>query len=733
MTVSTTAYTTTVSGNGATTVFNFSFIADNSSTIKITYTDANGVQTVLNPNTYTLFINAPAVGSLWGIGGTVTYPLSGSPIASGTSITIERTVPYTQTISIANQGAFYPQAVEQGLDLLELQIQQFQGQLTNTVRAPVVDGVLDMTLPALAARANKFLLFNSAGQPTVSLGVPSTTPIGAGSIMFFLSGFASLALADAAASAVGGVLCIDQNTTLTGNTTLTTKTIQFEGGVITRGSNNLTLNNVVAGDVAIFDKAGSGTITITHGPVNVTWFGVSRDGATDDTAAINRALASNANVLLFPNANNYVYTGTLLISKAGASLTGFGKNSCLQPGGGTGSVSITASNVSVKNLYMHGPGNGSGINIGITGTPKNTVIEDIYFDGGLGPGVGLYVCSDVWVNRCYFDHVAYGVLQSMGYPMNTVKVTGCVATDMVGDFANFNGDGGGTAYDILVQGNSHLGSNAFATPQTEERFVTLTNTTNARILNNWVKNVAGDAAIHVEDVGGQNTIQGNTFIDCNIAGGNTGWIYLLNNNQVVTILDNWFIKSAGFTTACSAVSTASGVYSNPFIISGNFVIGTGNTFAGFDCSNHTGQGLISNNFGSGLSAFVNLNSASNKQIRGNVVQSTPIGIISNPGVSGSGGTDIEVSDNRIDCTNKALLAAPQTGGAAGVPTRWMVKDNYFSNTGDMSVQNGVDCFGTGNTYAAGMPNNSVNVTIAGGAPVRCVDYKDFLIGTGLIH
>lgn len=276
MTVSTTAYATTISGNGATTVFSFAFIADNSSTIKVTLTDVNGVQTVLNPSQYTLFINSPAVGSLWGIGGTITYPLSGSPIASGTSLTIERTVPYTQGISISNQGAFYPQAVEQGLDLLELQIQQFQGQLTNAVRAPVVDGILDMTLPAIAARANKFLYFDLSGLPALSSGVPSTTPIGAGSKLFFLSGYASLALADAAAAAASGELVIDTNVTLTGNITLSSKVIQFAGGVITRGSNNLTISgSILAGAVQIFSSAGAGTISIGSGQVNMAWFGTN--------------------------------------------------------------------------------------------------------------------------------------------------------------------------------------------------------------------------------------------------------------------------------------------------------------------------------------------------------------------------------------------------------------------------------------------------------------------------
>lgn len=130
MTVSTTTFFVTALGNGATTVFNYDFIADNDDTMEVIYIDADDVETTLDPSQYTLVINSPAVGELWGVGGTVTYPLTGPAISTGTSLRIQRIVPYTQTVSINNQGAFYPTAVEQALDLLELQIQQLTGNVS---------------------------------------------------------------------------------------------------------------------------------------------------------------------------------------------------------------------------------------------------------------------------------------------------------------------------------------------------------------------------------------------------------------------------------------------------------------------------------------------------------------------------------------------------------------------------------------------------------------------------
>lgn len=130
MTVSTTSSTTTVGGDGANIVFNFSFIAASASAIEVIYTDATGGFSTLPPTSYTLALNPPAAGQIWGVGGSVTYPLTGSPIASGTTLTISRVLPYTQTITIANQGDFAPQVIEEMGDTLEMQMQQIAARTT---------------------------------------------------------------------------------------------------------------------------------------------------------------------------------------------------------------------------------------------------------------------------------------------------------------------------------------------------------------------------------------------------------------------------------------------------------------------------------------------------------------------------------------------------------------------------------------------------------------------------
>jgi hypothetical protein len=175
MTISTTANSVTIGGDGSTTLFNFSFVWFASSAISVIYTDANGVETTLSPTAYTQTLTAAATGSLWGIGGSVLYPLTGSPIASGTTITILRTLLLDQDTSISNQGPFYPQAVEQALDTLCMEIQQIGNAQTYAIRAPIIDATAPNALPPAAQRANGTMTFDSTGQPTVSAATAGAT------------------------------------------------------------------------------------------------------------------------------------------------------------------------------------------------------------------------------------------------------------------------------------------------------------------------------------------------------------------------------------------------------------------------------------------------------------------------------------------------------------------------------------------------------------------------------
>lgn len=127
MSISTTSNFARVLGDGSNTVFNFGFVADTPTAISVTYYTGSTVVEVISTSLYTLFINPPAIGQIWGIGGTVIYPLSGTPVPNGDSLLIQRTLPLTQVISISDQGDFSPRVIEEALDTLCMQIQQIAG------------------------------------------------------------------------------------------------------------------------------------------------------------------------------------------------------------------------------------------------------------------------------------------------------------------------------------------------------------------------------------------------------------------------------------------------------------------------------------------------------------------------------------------------------------------------------------------------------------------------------
>lgn len=149
MTISTQSNSVTCLGNGSTNSFAFSFVGDAAPFIYVYYFNGTTLS-LLNPSAYTLTLNAPAVNQIWGIGGTVQYPLSGSPISNGTYLIIQRILPLTQNTSLTNQGDLWPSVVEAALDTLEMQIQQissrttqFQGIWTTDTNYTVGDIVQD--------------------------------------------------------------------------------------------------------------------------------------------------------------------------------------------------------------------------------------------------------------------------------------------------------------------------------------------------------------------------------------------------------------------------------------------------------------------------------------------------------------------------------------------------------------------------------------------------------------
>jgi hypothetical protein len=186
MTVNTTTSSVIILGNGSNTTFTFSFaVQPDPTTIVVYLLDSLGNPTLLNPSVYTLTLNSPVTGQLWGYGGTVTYPLVGSPITNSYSIQISRNTPTTQETSLSNQGNFYPQTVEQGLDLLEMQTQELVAGTTYTFPTPFTPASFDPAgaaagiLSAAETFASNASNLSSGTVPVACLPIATTVAFGA--------------------------------------------------------------------------------------------------------------------------------------------------------------------------------------------------------------------------------------------------------------------------------------------------------------------------------------------------------------------------------------------------------------------------------------------------------------------------------------------------------------------------------------------------------------------------
>lgn len=125
-------------GNDSATDFPFTFKVFKKNDVQVTLTDTDGNESILTLDSdYSVTLNANQNSSP---GGSVTYPLSGAPLATGFKLTLSGSLPYEQPTGLTNQGGFYPQVVEDALDRCVIQIQQLAEQLSRAFRAPISGG-----------------------------------------------------------------------------------------------------------------------------------------------------------------------------------------------------------------------------------------------------------------------------------------------------------------------------------------------------------------------------------------------------------------------------------------------------------------------------------------------------------------------------------------------------------------------------------------------------------------
>lgn len=202
-----------------------------------------------------------------------------------------------------------------------------------------------------------------------------------------LSGYSTLAAADAAAVAGGFGLNIDVPVTLSAPITLSAKQVKFSGGIITRGTYALTINGLVLADpVPLFEKSSASTGRVSmalNSEIEEAWFAPTCDGTssqTDDSYCMNDAC----------------YAGSRL--------------------NGTQATIYFANNTTIKKTINGNPNNGGGIGPTIRG--RGPTVAGVYFVGtGFtafdGSGDGNYAISVPGgfpaIGPSHGNFMAYGV------------------------------------------------------------------------------------------------------------------------------------------------------------------------------------------------------------------------------------------------------------------------------------------------------------------------------------
>lgn len=303
MTVSTNTSSVTAIGNGATTVWPFTFDIPTADDLVVTLTDRTTfLPTVLDPSVFS--VTGLGTGS-----GSVTYPLSGSPIDSNHALTIARVVPYTQETDLVNQSGYYPDVVEGALDDLTYQTQQLAEEVSRAVLVPVGSGLdptdyLETTEAAATAAAASAT--SAAASDTAAAAILAEIE---GLVTDPLLSFPTEAAAAAASIVAPGYL----------------RLLSYWSGVPSTSG----LWSVSASEpahAAKFQLANGNWAELAEIMPNITMFGCKGDASYDNYQKLTDALgfcsAKGIGGLLVPSGD--FHFGTTLVMLDGVGLVGFG-------------------------------------------------------------------------------------------------------------------------------------------------------------------------------------------------------------------------------------------------------------------------------------------------------------------------------------------------------------------------------------------------------------------------
>lgn len=131
-------------GNGVATSFSFAPMAifkpavdgDGTHDLEVTFISAAGAETILTEGTGTANYSVSVV--KYPGEGSITYPASGAGrLATGEKLVIKRKLALLQPIDLENQGGYFPDTLEEGLDRPTMILIQQQEEINRAIKVPI--------------------------------------------------------------------------------------------------------------------------------------------------------------------------------------------------------------------------------------------------------------------------------------------------------------------------------------------------------------------------------------------------------------------------------------------------------------------------------------------------------------------------------------------------------------------------------------------------------------------
>ena len=177
MTISSETSRLNYTGNGATSVYSYTFRILDDDDLTVTVRSTLGVETTLTKTTdYTVSgVGVSAGGNITLVNHSQAWLTSGS-LTSSYILTIRRVMDMTQPTDIRNQGDFLPETHEDEFDRLVMQLQTLDAENDAGIKLPETENPSSYTmrLPVQSLRASKVVGFDSTGNVTVVSNVPTS-------------------------------------------------------------------------------------------------------------------------------------------------------------------------------------------------------------------------------------------------------------------------------------------------------------------------------------------------------------------------------------------------------------------------------------------------------------------------------------------------------------------------------------------------------------------------------